>query len=1119
MATKTDLRVILGVDGEQKFTATMKSIAAQQKAIKAETKNASSALSENASASEKNRVKAEGLTKQIAVQEQKVQALKDAYARAVEKKGADSDATLDLKAKYENAEAVLNNMRSSLEKTNQQLSEHIEKADAATKKLSDFGNRAEAVGDKMQSAGSKMSKYLTTAILGAGAAAAKSAIDYEDAFAGVRKTVDGTEEQFEKLNEQILDMSTELPTSAKEIAGVAEAAGQLGIGIEDINSFTNVMVKLGMSTNLSAEEAATSLAKFANITKMETKNYDRLGSTIVGLGNNFATTEKDIVEMTTRLAATGEIVGYSEPQMLAIATALSSVGIEAEAGGSAFSKLSKNLSLAVVKGGDDLKAWADVAGMSVGEFKKAYEEDALGALSKFIDGLQDTSRLGKTSIEVLDEMGIKEVRMSNAVLALSASGGILNKTLATANKEWGFNSALQNEVEKRLETTGSKMKLAQGELTKTAIIMGDNFLPVIAKIAGKVGDVAEKFGSLDSETQKSIAKFALIVAVAGPTIKVFGNLTSGIGKTASAASKLIKVTQAVKAVKAGTYTGPLNNVLSALVKTNTATDNLAASSGSLAGLVGASGPLVIGLAAATAVALGLYAGYRKLTEGDRAVTEGVEKMLSGFGKWNETVENATNLLSGLNSEIIVSSEKSAQISASVDSVQNDITTIARTASDERRALTDVEIKRLEDLFKKLSELSGKELEMQQAYQDAAITMAQTTSDYSYQNCADMIKSAQDAKDQTIQLAKQQQAEKLMLLQQAYEVEGTMSAEEYEKRKLEAQQEYDLAVQSANDKFVKVNEIVTQGYFEQNIKGNEHLQNIINLDQQLKDNEQQYADEMARIAGDMNLTDDQKKQEQLLAWMNFHKRKNGIQKEMATAMETLNSEELAAWVEMSANTEAYGGTISDENKAFADDFISTYDDMPNKAKKKFRETMQGMLDGIKEKTGALYDKAAEIADGFINKIETKFDIHSPSKVMKRLFGYAVQGGVQGTEENKKSLLNEADNLSTGFLAQFDDMPEALRKQMQSAQVHFQAIQAQLQGAGTLGRELAVKSGQSIVNNQHTAYNRTESNDYSNHFDAIFKVEQMTVRNDTDIRKLSAQIEAVTRNILGGKGVKA
>ncbi len=131
-----------------------------------------------------------------------------------------------------------------------------------------------------------------------------------------------TPEQLRRIKEDILDLSTNVPTTA-DISAVAEAAGQLGIAVEDITNFSSVMIDLGESTNLSSDEAASSLAKFANITRMDADYYSNLGSVIVDLGNNFATTEADIVSMATRLASTGEITGLSEAQIMAVSTALS----------------------------------------------------------------------------------------------------------------------------------------------------------------------------------------------------------------------------------------------------------------------------------------------------------------------------------------------------------------------------------------------------------------------------------------------------------------------------------------------------------------------------------------------------------------------------------------------------------------------------------------------------------------------------------------------------------------------------------------------------------------------------------------------------------------------------
>ena len=121
-------------------------------------------------------------------------------------------------------------------------------------------------------------------------------------------------------------MSKRMPQSASQIAQVAEAAGQLGIQTENILGFTETMVMLGDATNMTSDQAATALARLANITGMSQKDFDRLGSTIVALGNNLATTESEIVEMGLRLAGTASQVGMTEDQILALAAAMSSVG-------------------------------------------------------------------------------------------------------------------------------------------------------------------------------------------------------------------------------------------------------------------------------------------------------------------------------------------------------------------------------------------------------------------------------------------------------------------------------------------------------------------------------------------------------------------------------------------------------------------------------------------------------------------------------------------------------------------------------------------------------------------------------------------------------------------------
>ncbi len=359
---------------------------------------------------------------------------------------------------------------------------NVKKIDSSFTSLDRGFDKAISAGEKCFSVIATAAGVAATAIGGAAVAAVNVGSEFESAFAGVQKTVDATQEEYADLRQSILDMSREMPSSASEIAAVMESAGQLGIAKENLEDFTRVMINMGVSTNLSADEAATALAKFSNITGMDPANYERLGSVIVDLGNNFATTEADIVEMATRLASSGDLVGLSEAQIMALSTAMSSVGIEAEAGGSSMSKLLKDMQVAVELGGDTLQQYASVANMSGEAFRQAFQEDAVVALSAFLDGLNDTERNGKSAIAILNEMGLTEVRLSNMVLALSNAEGVMSGAIETANTAWDENTALAIEAGKRYETFESQIQILKNGFSELGIAAYDEMREPLADV-------------------------------------------------------------------------------------------------------------------------------------------------------------------------------------------------------------------------------------------------------------------------------------------------------------------------------------------------------------------------------------------------------------------------------------------------------------------------------------------------------------------------------------------------------------------------------------------------------------------------------------------------------------
>lgn len=387
----------------------------------------------------------------------------------------------------------------SLATTKATLSKSVSQINGDFAKLDKGFDATMKVGKTCFKAIATAASVATLAVGAAAAAAIKIGSDFETAFAGVKKTVDATEEQFAELRKNIIDMSLSIPAAATEIAGVMEIAGQLGIATESLTEFTKTMINLGVSTNMSAEDAATALARFANIVSMADygedgiSNWERLGSVIVDLGNNFATTEEEIVTMATNLASTGHLVGLTEAQMMAVATAMSSVGIKAEKGGSTMSKLFKKIQLAIEKNSKVLKQYASVANMSVEEFSKAFRDDALAATTAFIDGLDDVERNGKSAVLILDEMGLNEVRLSNTILALAGADDLLSETIKTANEAWTENVALTEEANKRYETVESRWGVLKNSVTALGIAAYDGFRDPLVSVLGTVTEKIQAF--------------------------------------------------------------------------------------------------------------------------------------------------------------------------------------------------------------------------------------------------------------------------------------------------------------------------------------------------------------------------------------------------------------------------------------------------------------------------------------------------------------------------------------------------------------------------------------------------------------------------------------------------
>lgn len=411
---------------------------------------------------------------------------------------------------------------------------------------------AQTLSKTLTGTGKALTTAVTVPMAAIGAASIKAAVDIDTGLTDVRKTVDGTEEDFQRLKDAAIEFSQTNAVGAAELLSIESLGAQLGYTLDvmsngktEVQEFGEVVSGLDIATNMSAEQAGSELAQFFNImgeSKEMTENY---GSTIVGLGNSFATTESDISAMSMRIAGAGKNIGLSSADVLGLATALSSLGIEAEAGGTAISTVMSNVDKSVALQNENLQTWAETAHMSAEEFTRAWQDDAVGALDAVFKGMAQNVDEGGNLAVMLEELGISSIRQTDMMKRLANSGDLMSRAVAQANDEWERNDALSNEVANRNDSLAAKFEMLKnkaialgekigGPLADALLDVVDQAEPLLSWVSG----VVQGFADMDSAGQRQVLTWAAMAMAIGPFLTAAGKLVAAIPSIASGLSLL-----------------------------------------------------------------------------------------------------------------------------------------------------------------------------------------------------------------------------------------------------------------------------------------------------------------------------------------------------------------------------------------------------------------------------------------------------------------------------------------------------------------------------------------------------------------------------------------------------
>ena len=402
-------------------------------------------------------------------------------------------------------EAILSAVDSGFTSKFNQATKSVEKLQTQAGKVSGVASK---IGSATESIGKSLTTKLTLPLGAAFTYAGKQFSDFETGLVGVGKTTGLAGNDLKDFGNDIAKMSSVIPVSTNDLLGLSETAGQLGIhGKKDLLEFTKVMAEMGSATNLAGEEGAKQMARFANVMGIDVgKNIRQVGNSVVRLGNNFATSEAEIMDMSSRLAASSRLVGITTPNVLGLATAMSSVGIEAEAGGTAMSTVMTKVDKAVASGGAKLQNFAKVAGMSAEDFAAKWKSKPTEALQDLMKGLDSASKSGGNMNQILDMLGIKGVRESNAVKSLAQNHELLSEAIKQSNDAYNNGNDLAKEAAEAWKTLHAKLMTLKNTFGNIAKDIFSIVAPALKDMVDKVNEFAKKWFD-SSESSKNRRTF------------------------------------------------------------------------------------------------------------------------------------------------------------------------------------------------------------------------------------------------------------------------------------------------------------------------------------------------------------------------------------------------------------------------------------------------------------------------------------------------------------------------------------------------------------------------------------------------------------------------------------
>ncbi len=390
-----------------------------------------------------------------------------------------------------------------------------------------MGKEIEGTGKSIAAVGKSLTTSVTVPIVGLGAAAVKTAADFEAGMSKVQSISGASSDEMGKLAEKAREMGAKTKFSASESADAFSYMAMAGWKTQDmLDGIEGIMYLAGASGE---DLAATSDIVTDALTAfgMKASDTNMFVDVLAKTASNANTDVAKMGETFQYVAPVAGALGYDVKDVSVAIGLMANSGIKASSAGTSLRSLLSNLA----KPSKEVSTAMDALGISLtdssGEMKdfSVLMDEMRGAFS----GLSEAQKAQYAS-SLAGKTG-----MSGLLAIVNASQGDFDKLTASIQNSSGAAKEMYDVANDNL---AGQLTVIKSSLESIAITFGNKLMPYVKKGVTFLQSLADKFSGLSDKTVGFIVKAAAIAAAVGPMLLAFGKVVMVVGKVVSLAGQL-----------------------------------------------------------------------------------------------------------------------------------------------------------------------------------------------------------------------------------------------------------------------------------------------------------------------------------------------------------------------------------------------------------------------------------------------------------------------------------------------------------------------------------------------------------------------------------------------------